>query len=107
MLVYITIWIAMSPQQIPNPPDPQLGNFDNAAFLGPLMGGIGNFVLLTMFTFIFGPVSGAHFNPTITIATFCARLCSLPRNGSIRRIPDHRWHLGGLVGSSQLWLKTI
>jgi glycerol uptake facilitator-like aquaporin len=79
MLVYITMWIGMSPQQIPNPPDAQLGNFDNTAFLGPLMGGIGNFVLLTLFTFIFGALSGAHFNPTITIATFCARLCSLPR----------------------------
>jgi glycerol uptake facilitator-like aquaporin len=79
LLVYITMWISMSPQVIPSPPDPQLGNFDNAAFIGPLVGGVANFVLLTIFTFIFGAVSGAHLNPTITIATFCARLTSLPR----------------------------
>jgi glycerol uptake facilitator-like aquaporin len=79
MLIYITIWINMSPDQIPLPPDAQFGNFDNAAFLGPLVGGVGNFVLLSLFIFIFGAVSGAHLNPTITIATFCARLCSLPR----------------------------
>ena len=79
MLVYITMWISMSPQQIPTPPNPQLGNFDNAAFLSPLIVGVSNFVLVTLCIFVFGPVSGAHFNPTITIATFCARLCSLPR----------------------------
>jgi glycerol uptake facilitator-like aquaporin len=79
MLVYITMWISMSPQQIPTPPNSQLGNFDNAAFLGPLIVGVSNFVLVTLCIFVFGPVSGAHFNPTITIATFCARLCSLPR----------------------------
>lgn len=32
-----------------------------------------------MFIFCFGGVTGAHLNPTITIATFFARLCSLPR----------------------------
>jgi glycerol uptake facilitator-like aquaporin len=79
MLSYLTIWISISPNVIPNPPDSQFGNFDNAAFIGPLVGGITNFVLLTLFTFIFGGVSGAHLNPTITIATFVARLCSLPR----------------------------
>jgi hypothetical protein len=26
-----------------------------------------------------GPVTGAHFNPLITMGTFCARLTSLPR----------------------------
>ena len=79
LLVFLTIWISLSPAEIPNAPDPQFGVFDNAAFLGPLVGGVGNFVLLTIFTFIFSAVSGAHLNPTITIATFCARLTSLPR----------------------------
>jgi hypothetical protein len=40
MLIYITIWINISPEQIPLPPDAQFGNFDNAAFLGPLVGGV-------------------------------------------------------------------
>jgi glycerol uptake facilitator-like aquaporin len=79
MLIFITIWINMSPQQIPVPPSAQLGQFDSSAFLGPLIGGITNFILLSLLIFCFGSVSGAHFNPTITIATFFARLCSLPR----------------------------
>ena len=53
--------------------------FDNAAYLGPTTGGLSNFLLLTLFIFVFGIVSGAHLNPTITIGTFAARLCSLPR----------------------------
>jgi glycerol uptake facilitator-like aquaporin len=79
MLVFITIWASTSPAVIPTKPTPQLGNFDNAAFLGPLIGGIANFSFLSLFILSFGFVSGAHFNPTITIATFFARLCSLPR----------------------------
>ncbi|KAN0069491.1 Aquaporin-like protein [Elaphomyces granulatus] len=79
MLVFLTIWISISPAEIPIAPGPQFGPFDNAAFLGPLVGGVTNFMLLTLFIFIFGAVSGAHLNPTITIATFCARLTSLPR----------------------------
>lgn len=79
MLIYLTIWANISPATIPSPPTPQLGPFDNAAFIGPIVGGITNWLLLTLFTFSFGAVSGAHLNPTITIATFCVRLCSLPR----------------------------
>jgi glycerol uptake facilitator-like aquaporin len=79
MLIYITVWINISPAQIPSPPTAQLGPFDNAAFIGPLLGGITNWFLITLFIFSFGAVSGAHLNPTITIATFFAGLCTLPR----------------------------
>ena len=34
---------------------------------------------LMLFIFSAGPASGGHLNPTITIATFFAGLCSLPR----------------------------
>jgi glycerol uptake facilitator-like aquaporin len=74
------MWINISPGSLPVPPTAQLGQFASAAFIGPLIGAlIGNFMLLTLFIYIFGAVSGAHLNPTITIATFCGRLCSLPR----------------------------
>ena len=79
MLVYISIWSALSPNVLPTPPTAQLGQFGNAAFIGPLAGSVVNFLLLTLFTISFGAVTGAHLNPTITIATFFARLCSLPR----------------------------
>lgn len=79
MLVYITVWASAAPAVIPTRPTAQLGNFNNAAFIGPLIGGITNFVFLSLFISSFGAVSGAHFNPLITIATFFARLCSLPR----------------------------
>lgn len=35
--------------------------------------------LITLFTYAAGPVSGAHFNPLITMATFATKLTSLPR----------------------------
>lgn len=60
MLIYLTIWANLSPYTIPQPPTAQLGPFDNAAFIGPIVGGITNWLLLTLFTFSFGAVSGAH-----------------------------------------------
>jgi glycerol uptake facilitator-like aquaporin len=79
MLVYVTIWANMSPNTIPEAPTAQFGNFNNAAFIGPVVGGITNWILLTLMTFTFGALSGAHLNPTITLATFFARLCTFPR----------------------------
>ncbi|KAJ9603916.1 hypothetical protein H2200_011438 [Cladophialophora chaetospira] len=35
--------------------------------------------LVSLFIYAAGPVSGAHFNPLITLGTFAARLTSLPR----------------------------
>lgn len=83
MLDFMTSWIAAHP-----PPSPTTTSFTTttaagvyatAVFLGPVAGGISNFLLLTLFTFTFASVSGAHFNPTITLATFTAQLISFPR----------------------------
>ena len=79
MLVYITAYAGLSPAAIPVPPGAQFGPFANAAFLGPLVGALVGFLALTLFTIAFGAVTGAHLNPTITMATFCVRLCTLPR----------------------------
>ena len=37
------------------------------------------FIMITLFIFTLGPVTGAHLNPLITMATFLTRLTSLPR----------------------------
>lgn len=79
LLVFLTVWANISPAILPTAPDPQFGYFDNAAYLGPTTGGLSNFLILSLFTFAFGVVSGAHLNPTITCATFLVRLSSLPR----------------------------
>ena len=79
MLVWVTGYANLSPNVIPDPPTSRYGLFNNAAFIGPLIGAILNFLYLTIFTFSFGAVSGAHLNPLITLGTFCARLCSFPR----------------------------
>ncbi|KAJ6118686.1 MIP transporter [Penicillium samsonianum] len=55
------------------------GVFSTPVFLGPLFGGIANWLFLTLFIFTFSNVSGSHLNPTITLATFFARLISFPR----------------------------
>lgn len=47
--------------------------------LPALIGALTNFLMLALFIFTAGPISGAHFNPLITIGTFFAQLTSLPR----------------------------
>jgi glycerol uptake facilitator-like aquaporin len=82
MLVFMTSWLsAHSP--IPTTTVPAssdaAGIYFTATFLGPLVGGITNWLFLTLFIFSFSSVSGAHLNPLITMATFFARLISIPR----------------------------
>jgi Major intrinsic protein len=36
-------------------------------------------VLVSVFIYAAGPITGAHFNPLITLGTLCAKLSSLPR----------------------------
>ena len=80
LLVYMTTYIAISPLNAPIPsPSVTSGIFSTTNFLGPLIGGITNAILLTLFIYCFGGVSGAHLNPLISLATFFARLTSLPR----------------------------
>jgi glycerol uptake facilitator-like aquaporin len=78
-LCFITIYISLSPNVLPIAPTAEWGPFANASFIGPLVGGLTNWLLVTLFTYTFGGLTGAHLNPLITMATFFARLCSLPR----------------------------
>ncbi|KAK7185413.1 aquaporin-like protein [Paraphaeosphaeria sporulosa] len=46
---------------------------------GVAMGSVANVFLISLFIFGAGPVSGGHFNPLITMATFMAKLAAFPR----------------------------
>ncbi|KFY08157.1 hypothetical protein V492_06492 [Pseudogymnoascus sp. VKM F-4246] len=80
LLVWITVLIAAHSSTIPPPtPSPTSGIFSTPIFLGPLVGGITNMIILTLFIYCLGPVSGGHLNPIITMSTFTARLSTFPR----------------------------
>jgi glycerol uptake facilitator-like aquaporin len=79
-MVFVTAWVAVRPTGSSNfVPSSASGVFSTTTFLGPLFGGISNWLFLTLFIFSFSNVSGSHLNPTISIATFFARLISFPR----------------------------
>ena len=81
LIVYLTVWIGISPASaaVPTKPATAAGVFATSSFLGGLVGGMTNFVVLSLLIFCFSPVSGGHLNPNITVATFLARLTSFPR----------------------------
>ena len=102
MLVWATVYANSSPAVLPEEPTARWGVFDNASFVGPLVGGILNFFYVSMFIFCLGGVSGAHLNPTITIATLFARLCSLPRAVLYVGFQTVGGALGGLMARAAL-----
>ena len=80
LFVWITAWIGSSPANGPVPtPSPTSGVYGTPIFLGPLIGGVTNLIILPLFIFTIGPVSGSHLNPMITLSTFTARLTTFPR----------------------------
>ncbi|KAJ9658019.1 hypothetical protein H2198_003988 [Neophaeococcomyces mojaviensis] len=82
MLCYITVMLSLSPAlnvAAPLPVTGPAGVFGTANFIGPVMGAITNVIVLSLFIFSFGAVSGGHMNPLITIATFFCRMTTLPR----------------------------
>ncbi|KAK9234189.1 aquaporin-like protein [Lipomyces kononenkoae] len=80
LLVWSTGFVAAHSSTAPPPQlSPTSGVYSTPIFLGPVMGGICNTILLTLFIYSLGSASGAHLNPMITISTFTARLSSFSR----------------------------
>ncbi|KAK9426022.1 hypothetical protein SUNI508_12646 [Seiridium unicorne] len=80
MIVFSTSWSSLHPitasSGTNNTELGPAGIYSTSAFIGPLVGGISNWFLLTLFVYLFSSVSGAHLNPTITSATFFAGITS-------------------------------
>ncbi|KAH7353588.1 MIP transporter [Plectosphaerella cucumerina] len=81
LLVFTTGFIAAHDPPPLNEASPlgPAGVYGTARFFGPLVGGITNWLFLTLLIYAFSSASGAHLNPTITFATFFARLVTFPR----------------------------
>jgi glycerol uptake facilitator-like aquaporin len=79
MVVYITAYSAISPNEPPPSFSPTVGPFASPGFIGGSAGVVISAIILTVFILGFGPVTGGHLNPFITIATFFVRLTSMPR----------------------------
>jgi glycerol uptake facilitator-like aquaporin len=72
-----------------------------------LVAGASNAILLSLFIFAAGPVSGGHLNPTITIATFLSRLSTFPRAVLYVAFQVGGAGLGGLLVRASLDTRNV
>ncbi|KAJ5719487.1 MIP transporter [Penicillium malachiteum] len=79
MNVFISSWVTTHPMAATTYPTAGAGIYDTVTFFSPLFGGITNLLLTPLLIYTFGPSSGGHINPTITISCFFARVISFPR----------------------------
>lgn len=88
LLVYLTCFVAVGLGELvkcasylsPTSPTNKYSTFASGPLVPSLLGALTTLISLPLFIFATGPVSGAHLNPTITIATFFGRLATLPRS---------------------------
>ncbi|KAF9891068.1 hypothetical protein FE257_005003 [Aspergillus nanangensis] len=79
MNVFITCWVTTHAIAPFKPPQTETGIYHTLTFFSPLFGGITNLLLTPLLIYTFSPSSGGHISPTITMATFFARIISFPR----------------------------
>ncbi|KAF3384401.1 hypothetical protein F1880_002658 [Penicillium rolfsii] len=79
MTVFITCWVTTHPLSKTTSPTTEAGVYSTVTFFSPLFGGITNLLLTPLLIYTFSPSSGGHISPTITLATFFARIISFPR----------------------------
>ncbi|KAJ5496976.1 hypothetical protein N7463_008963 [Penicillium fimorum] len=78
--IQLNIWKAAFTEGVAVGLGKMAGQLDTGPVVPSLIGGLLNALTLPLFIFAAGPVSGGHVNPTITIATFFARLSTFPRS---------------------------
>ncbi|KAJ5226981.1 MIP transporter [Penicillium citrinum] len=79
MNVFISSWVTTHPLSKTTSPQTEAGVYATVTFFSPLFGGITNLLLTPLLIYTFSPSSGGHISPTITLATFFARIISFPR----------------------------
>ncbi|KAF5863975.1 hypothetical protein ETB97_008910 [Aspergillus alliaceus] len=79
MNVFISGGVTLHAPAAVEAPKTEVGIYHILAFFLPLFGGITNLVLTPLLIYTFAPSSGCHVSPTITLATFFARIISFPR----------------------------
>ncbi|KAJ5973378.1 MIP transporter [Penicillium waksmanii] len=79
MNVFISSWVTTHPLSKTTSPQTEAGVYHTVTFFSPLFGGITNLLLTPLLIYTFSPSSGGHISPTITLATFFARIISFPR----------------------------
>lgn len=79
MNVFISGWVTTHPLSKTTSPTTEAGVYATVTFFSPLFGGITNLLLTPLLIYTFSPSSGGHISPTITLATFFARIISFPR----------------------------
>ncbi|KAE8145115.1 aquaporin-like protein [Aspergillus avenaceus] len=79
MNVFISAWVTLHPPAAVEAPKTEVGIYHTLTFFSPLFGGITNLLLTPLLIYTFSPSSGGHISPTITLATFFARIISFPR----------------------------
>ncbi|KAJ5152388.1 hypothetical protein N7492_010683 [Penicillium capsulatum] len=77
--VFISCWVTTHPLSKTTSPTTEAGVYATVTFFSPLFGGITNLLLTPLLIYTFSPSSGGHISPTITLATFFARIISFPR----------------------------
>lgn len=79
MNVFITCWVTTHPLSATTSPKGQAGVYGTVTFFSPTFGGLTNLLLTPLLIYTFSPSSGGHISPTITLATFFARIITFPR----------------------------
>ncbi|KAB8236685.1 aquaporin-like protein [Aspergillus alliaceus] len=79
MNVFISGGVTLYAPAAVEAPKTEVGIYHILTFFLPLFGGIANLVLTPLLIYTFTPSSGCHVSPTITLATFFARIISFPR----------------------------